>query len=416
METLISELEAKLAEMQKASPNLTPIISDLDVSQNHVTPEQLETLLSTVSTSGITVKRFRMFGIPTFNDEAMRILADHLRSLSSKEAAPTEMHLSDCAITSEGFYHLMSAIEETDLFPLPPIRGKATPLYLRLENNYIAESSIQEKIDAGVLRAFQKRHGSRGMDESSRREGGPHSPGQRLLEAEDGRPPGTRGRPPAEARERQVRRAGQAGVAGRRVAGRRAAGRRLAGRRGRARVAAVGRPAAPVGRAAGVARARGGAAREAGVAAAAGREAGVAAAAAGLEAAGAGHAARAAARRSGLRPAQAGRPAAGSWARGGLRCARRGHPSRRGRRGAARRRKGVAAASRRGPGGCQRRRQVANPGGPHGGGGARGAEAAPEAASEWPAAPVGGALQRRVQHTVLLEHGDGRVGVGEAHL
>ncbi|CAK0902522.1 unnamed protein product [Prorocentrum cordatum] len=165
-EALVNEMETKLAELGNGIPGCTPSVSDLDLSQNHVTPEQLERVLSIVTTHNVFVRRFRLFGIPTFTDDAMRILGDHLRGLT-KEQAPTEMHLSDCAITSEGFYHLMSAIEESDLYPGAPPGGKPRPLYLRLENNYISEESLKEKQEAGVVRAFKKSMGQREVTTSS---------------------------------------------------------------------------------------------------------------------------------------------------------------------------------------------------------------------------------------------------------
>jgi len=77
----------------------------------------------------------------------------------TQQTAPTEMHLSDCAITSMGFQFLISAIEETEVYPIPDPNtpGQGTPLYLRLENNFISEVVIQEKVDAGVIKPFTKK-------------------------------------------------------------------------------------------------------------------------------------------------------------------------------------------------------------------------------------------------------------------
>merc|ERR1719410_2548160 len=78
----------------------------------------------------------------------------------SSETAPAELHLSDCALTSDGFNLLMNAIEEKELYPTSIVRGRSLPLYLRLENNYIDEAVMQEKIDAGIIRRYKKAPGA----------------------------------------------------------------------------------------------------------------------------------------------------------------------------------------------------------------------------------------------------------------
>merc|ERR550532_588743 len=104
-----------MIQLKELDPNAG--ISDLDVSQNNITSEQFENLFNGLALAGVKVQRFRMFGCPCMNDEAMRHLADHFSSDLTSETAPTELHLSDCAITTDGFTLLMNAIEEKELYP-----------------------------------------------------------------------------------------------------------------------------------------------------------------------------------------------------------------------------------------------------------------------------------------------------------
>lgn len=69
-----------------------------------------------------------------------------------------EMHLSDCAITSDGFEALMTSLETSDAYPCPDLRfpDRSVPLYLRLENNYINEESIKAKVEEGTVCTFRK--------------------------------------------------------------------------------------------------------------------------------------------------------------------------------------------------------------------------------------------------------------------
>lgn len=156
-EGMLEELGKKLQpKAEGEGPALA--ISDCDLSQNKLAPEQFEALFTQLGAHNARVLRFRLFGCPTLNDEVMRVLSDYLRLLSP-EQAPEEMHLSDCAICTDGFTTFISAIEETELYPLQPTHGKGKPLYLRLENNYISEAAIQEKVDAGLIRTFNKNQG-----------------------------------------------------------------------------------------------------------------------------------------------------------------------------------------------------------------------------------------------------------------
>jgi len=154
LEQLVQEIEKK--------GDQGCIISDCDVSQNKLSYEQFEALFTALGAHSARVLRFRMFGCATINDEVVRVIADYFRLLS-QEHLPTEMHLSDCAITTEGFTALMAAFEETDLYPAThPGSMRPTALYLRLENNYISEAAIQEKVDAGIIKPFKKGPGSQG--------------------------------------------------------------------------------------------------------------------------------------------------------------------------------------------------------------------------------------------------------------
>mmetsp|Transcript_56314 Transcript_56314/g.157950 ORF Transcript_56314/g.157950 Transcript_56314/m.157950 type:complete len:369 (-) Transcript_56314:23-1129(-) len=155
---LLEDLSRRLAAGEGAEPL---VIADLDVSQNPLTGEQFESLFTQLGSHHARVLRFRMFGCPTLNDDVARVIADYFRLLTP-ERAPTEMHLSDCAITAEGFGHIMSAFEETEVYPAPIMKGgRPMALYMRLENNYIDEAAIQEKVDAGVIAAYRKGSGSR---------------------------------------------------------------------------------------------------------------------------------------------------------------------------------------------------------------------------------------------------------------
>eukprot|EP00928_Gymnodinium_smaydae_P044112 TRINITY_DN29449_c0_g4_i1.p1 TRINITY_DN29449_c0_g4~~TRINITY_DN29449_c0_g4_i1.p1 ORF type:complete len:520 (-),score=95.51 TRINITY_DN29449_c0_g4_i1:111-1670(-) len=150
---LATHIEAAKAEDKVA------VFEDFDVSQNKIPAEQLAELFTILADGGVHIERFRAFGIPTLDDEAASIMAGWLAGVE-EENVPYEIHLSDCAITSNGFLELIEALEQNDAFPgidpKNPSRGKL-PLYLRVENNYIDGKDIQEKIDAGVVMACQKK-------------------------------------------------------------------------------------------------------------------------------------------------------------------------------------------------------------------------------------------------------------------
>jgi hypothetical protein len=83
-------------------------------------------------------------------------LADFITACSM-DAVPTEIHLSDCAITTEGFEVLMSAIEEQAGYPRANTFGRGVRLYLRIENNFIDCAAIQEKVDMNVIHMYKKK-------------------------------------------------------------------------------------------------------------------------------------------------------------------------------------------------------------------------------------------------------------------
>lgn len=157
-EAFVEELQNTLIQLKESNTNT--MVSDFDVSQNPTTPEQFEMLFNALALAGVKVQRFRLFGCPALNDEAMRHLTEHFSQDLTSESAPTELHLSDCAITTEGFLLLMAAIEEKELYPTT-CAGRGQSLYLRLENNYIDEAVIQERVDAGMIKPFKKMTGAR---------------------------------------------------------------------------------------------------------------------------------------------------------------------------------------------------------------------------------------------------------------
>jgi len=138
----------------------TPTFDDFDISQNPIPFEQFEAMISIFQTSGVHVQRLRMFGCATLDDNVMFLFADWLRTVTP-ETAPYEMHISDCALTLEGFNHFMEAVESNDAFPTYEAKfGKSAPLYVRIENNYIQpEDAIKDKVAEGVIVEYRKNSG-----------------------------------------------------------------------------------------------------------------------------------------------------------------------------------------------------------------------------------------------------------------
>ena len=86
-------------------------VADLDLSQNPLLMEHYRQIFHLLGKVGARVERFRFYGCVTFNDEAIGILATHIAGLSA-DNVPLELHLSDCAITTDGFKLLMHALDE----------------------------------------------------------------------------------------------------------------------------------------------------------------------------------------------------------------------------------------------------------------------------------------------------------------
>jgi hypothetical protein len=151
-----TQLIAKIDEEKAAGK--TCVFEDFDISQNVIATENLETIFSTLADGGVQVERFRCFGCPTLNSEAMELLAGWLSGVT-EESMPYELHLSDCAITTDGYKKLVQALEGNDAFPgvdpKNPSRGKLG-LYVRLENNYVDKAEIQASIDEGTVATMTK--------------------------------------------------------------------------------------------------------------------------------------------------------------------------------------------------------------------------------------------------------------------
>lgn len=147
-----------LFEKQMAA-GVKVVISDCDLSQNHITRDQLEQLLTLIDVGDVRVLRWRLFGIPTMDDDALGVFADYFGRLKP-ELAPMEVHLSDCAITDDGFMMLMTNLKGSEAFPVKGQFGTSKmPLYMRLENNYIDEALMKSEIDEGSIRVFTKAAG-----------------------------------------------------------------------------------------------------------------------------------------------------------------------------------------------------------------------------------------------------------------
>lgn len=146
--------------VDKESANDTVVrFDDFDISQNPIPVDLLEEIFTLLSNPNVHIERLRAFGLPTFNDEACKHLADWL-SVVEHKVAPSEMHLSDCAITEEGFELIAEALESNEAFPpADPKRPRGDsklPLYLRLEHNYIDVAAIEAHVESGTFLAMKK--------------------------------------------------------------------------------------------------------------------------------------------------------------------------------------------------------------------------------------------------------------------
>ena len=123
------------------------VFEDFDISQNMIPVDQFQKIFEILADSSVHVERFRSFGCPTFSDEVTEHLAGWLAEVTESNL-PYEMHLSDNAMTTDGFNVLSRALQDNDAFPgVDPKRpddGKRLPMYLRLECNYINEKVIEK--------------------------------------------------------------------------------------------------------------------------------------------------------------------------------------------------------------------------------------------------------------------------------
>jgi len=176
---------------RRKSEDKTTVFEDFDISQNLIPTESFEDLFSELADSQVQVERFRAFGCPTIDDEVALMLSGWLSAVAG-DMAPFEMHLSDCAIQTNGFLELVQAFQDNEAFPpidpRNPSRGQL-PLYLRLEGNYISKDVMQEKVDEGTCMTMRKTDRPRYTTEHK----------VRILVREDGSFAQKTGEPPAPA-------------------------------------------------------------------------------------------------------------------------------------------------------------------------------------------------------------------------
>eukprot|EP00811_Abedinium_folium_P035419 NODE_8211_length_1514_cov_5.154290.p1 GENE.NODE_8211_length_1514_cov_5.154290~~NODE_8211_length_1514_cov_5.154290.p1 ORF type:complete len:430 (+),score=103.99 NODE_8211_length_1514_cov_5.154290:81-1292(+) len=157
VEQFTEELARVLDEHQ--TKGIMPAFEDFDISQNKLSADGFESIFYILQATCVKVQMLRAFGCPTLNDHAMISIAGWLANVTS-ETVPQELHLSDCALTTEGFTHFIAAVEGNAAFPpINPLTQKPTPTYVRLENNFIDESLMREKIEEGVIYIFAKGKG-----------------------------------------------------------------------------------------------------------------------------------------------------------------------------------------------------------------------------------------------------------------
>eukprot|EP00930_Biecheleria_cincta_P033997 TRINITY_DN2352_c0_g1_i1.p1 TRINITY_DN2352_c0_g1~~TRINITY_DN2352_c0_g1_i1.p1 ORF type:complete len:583 (-),score=134.52 TRINITY_DN2352_c0_g1_i1:76-1773(-) len=187
----VDKFVAQLRECveKKQAAGEAVVFDDIDISQNRLATDQFEAIFSALTEGDVHVEQLRTFGCPTLDDEAAGIIANWLAAVTS-ENTPFEMHLSDCAITAAGYEKMMTAFQENEAFPANdrrnPERGKLG-VYLRLEQNYIDTSVMQQSIKDGVATKFRKNAPPKHSDSIK----------VRLLVREDGSFQQKKGDPPA---------------------------------------------------------------------------------------------------------------------------------------------------------------------------------------------------------------------------
>merc|ERR1719343_810998 len=186
-ERFCRELEARIEEHKDSGEVL--VFDDFDISENKIPTNHLESIFAALADSGVHVERFRAFGCATLDDAAATLLSGWLASVTA-ENCPYELHLSDCALTSDGFQAIMSALIDNDTFPAAdpkaPSRGPLA-LYLRLEHNYIDPKDMEKAVEDGHVVKMKKGktpHGVKGVK-------------ARIIVREDGQFQQKRGEPPA---------------------------------------------------------------------------------------------------------------------------------------------------------------------------------------------------------------------------
>lgn len=156
VDEFVAQLQRCIEKKQAAGEAV--VFDDIDISQNRLATEQFEAIFSAFTAGDVHVEQLRSFGCPTLDDEAAGIISNWLSAVTS-ENTPFEMHLSDCAITAAGYEKMMTAFQENEAFPANdrrnPERGKLG-VYLRLEQNYIDTSVMQENIKDGIATKFRK--------------------------------------------------------------------------------------------------------------------------------------------------------------------------------------------------------------------------------------------------------------------
>lgn len=108
------------------------------------------------------VKRLRVFNC-TFGDEVCDKIGEWLGAAGVGEV-PSELHLSDCSMTTEGFQAIMQGIESNENIPQKNEDGENMPMYIRVERNYIENPAIQEKVDEGTIILIGKQAKAREHD------------------------------------------------------------------------------------------------------------------------------------------------------------------------------------------------------------------------------------------------------------
>jgi hypothetical protein len=148
------------SRLSRGSDGARVRVKDLDIAKNKISSAQFRNLFTILTNTGPSIERLRVFGCSSFDDEAMSALASWIQQIDSEEGLPSELHLSDCNITNNGFLSFMKAVERNDIIPRSdPRTGLPSPFYVRLENNYINVTSIPQKVQQRIVvsGAYQQR-------------------------------------------------------------------------------------------------------------------------------------------------------------------------------------------------------------------------------------------------------------------